>query len=83
MARDWLFAQKKTRVLPMHAVAIFNGSTTVGLRNPTQVLRKSPHYVLFVHLPRKDSSAAVVRWTELMFRRMRSLTLEVVFEEKD
>ena len=45
----------------------------------------------FVHLrnrtrnyfPKNDSSAAGVRWTELMFRRIRSLTEDVAFEEND
>ena len=42
-----------------------------------------PLKLLASYFPRKDSSAAGVRCTELMFLLMRSLTLEVVFDEND
>ena len=59
----------------------------VSLRHSSQLFR----HTRVVHLwnrnrsyfPKNDSSAAGVRWTELMFRRIRSLTEEVAFDEND
>lgn len=51
--------------------------------NSAQPFRPSLESLFTRYFPKNDSSAAGVRWTELMFRRIRSLTEEVAFEEND